>query len=280
MSYGRITLRQKKRGGVAVVLILFACIFLCPLAIAENIDPTSHFAYGENVGWINFRPLQGPGVLVCDTILIGYAYAENIGWIRLDPQYGGVANDGLGNLSGLAWGENSGWIDFAPSNGGVTINTSTGVFYGFAWGENIGWINFAPVNGGVITAWRPSGLHGEDSVRKCRKAMRTYEASDTGTSIPSTTSTTSSLSQPQPLTGSAVLSWDLGPETDLAGYKVYVGTQSGSYNYPGSPFTVGRVTSFAINNLAVGQTYFFAISAYNTSGSNSSLSSEVSKSTY
>jgi len=275
-----ITLIHKKRDDVAVVSILLACILLSPLALAENIDPTSHFAYGENIGWIDFKPSQGPGVLVCDTTLTGYAYGENIGWIRLDPNYGGVTNDGQGNLSGFAWGENSGWIDFAPTNGGVTINTATGIFYGFAWGENVGWINFTPVNGGVITAWRPSGLHGQDSLRKCRKAMTANELSNTVTSTPNTTTLTSSLSPAQAMTGSAVLSWDLGPEVDLAGYKVYVGTQSHTYDYPGSPFTVGRLTSFTINNLAPGQTYFFAISAYNTSGSNSSLSSEVSKSIF
>jgi large repetitive protein len=129
-------------------------------ALAENIDSSSHYAYGENVGWINFKPSQGPGVTVTDSVLTGYAWGENIGWIKLDPANGGVLNDGAGNLSGYAWGENIGWINFAPSGGGVKINTSTGVFSGYAWGENIGWINFAPSNGGVTTSWRPAPTTG------------------------------------------------------------------------------------------------------------------------
>lgn len=85
---------------------------------------------------------------------------------------------------------------------------------------------------------------------------------------------------PAPTTGSATLSWNLGTETDLAGYKIYVGTSSGNYNYPGSPFTVGRVTSYTITNLPAGQTYHFALSAYDNAGNSSPLSSEVTKSIY
>ncbi|MGQ0809981.1 MAG: hypothetical protein ACT4OO_01995 [Nitrospiraceae bacterium] len=66
----------------------------------------------------------------------------------------------------------------------------------------------------------------------------------------------------------------------MAGYKVYVGTAPGSYNYPGSPFVLGRVTSFTLNSLSVGQTYYFALSAYDSVGNESSLSVEVSKSIY
>lgn len=114
-------------------------------AYADNIDPDndgSQYAYGENVGWLNFEPNQDLGVTVSKTLLTGYVWAENIGWINLSPaSYGGLVNDGSGNLSGYAWGENVGWINFSPANGGVTIDLD-GNFSGWAWGENIGWINF------------------------------------------------------------------------------------------------------------------------------------------
>ena len=87
-------------------------------------------------------------------------------------------------------------------------------------------------------------------------------------------------SPPPPGTGTATLSWTLNSETDLAGYKIYVGTASGLYNYPGSPFAVGVTSSYTITGLPSGQTYYFAISAYDSSGSESGLSSEVSKSIY
>jgi hypothetical protein len=120
--------------------------------VTGNMDPNSdgsRYAYGENVGWINFKPMQGPGAVVSNTGLTGYAWGENIGWINLSPTNGGVLNDGVGNLSGYAWGENIGWINF----NGVKINPSTGAFSGYAWGENIGWINFAPAGKGLKTSW-------------------------------------------------------------------------------------------------------------------------------
>ncbi len=114
------------------------------LCFAENIDPhndDSRYAYGENIGWLNFDPNKGPGVTVGDTQLAGYIWAQNVGWINLSPaSYGGVVNDGGGNLSGYAWGENVGWINFAPAQGGVTIDEA-GNFNGWAWGRNIGWIH-------------------------------------------------------------------------------------------------------------------------------------------
>jgi hypothetical protein len=125
-------------------------------AFAGNIDPMNtgqHFAYGENVGWINFKPSQGPGVTVTGYALTGFAWGENIGWINLSPVDGGVANDGQGDLSGFAWGENVGWINFAPTGAGVHI-TPDGRFIGKAWGENIGWISFNGAGFGVTTSWR------------------------------------------------------------------------------------------------------------------------------
>lgn len=116
--------------------------------MAENIDPdnsNNQYAYGENVGWVNFEGAYG-GATVSKTKLSGYVWGENIGWINLSPaSYGGIANDGFGNLSGYAWGENVGWINFNPQYGGTSYAVkidSNGYFSGYAWGENIGWINF------------------------------------------------------------------------------------------------------------------------------------------
>jgi hypothetical protein len=126
-------------------IVLGVLMFFSYSVYAENIDPLndgSQYAYGENIGWLNFEPSLGPGVTVTTSQLTGYVWAENIGWINLSPtNYGGVFNDGTGNLGGYAWGENVGWINFSPTYGGVTIDTD-GNFNGWAWGENIGWIHF------------------------------------------------------------------------------------------------------------------------------------------
>lgn len=134
----------------------------------ENIDPYddgSQYAYGENVGWLNFEPNQGPGVTVADSNVLGFVWGENIGWINLSPTtYGGVLNDGTGLLSGYVWGQNVGWINFNPivpgdpNHYGVIIDRN-GDFFGWAWGENIGWISFkaaTPVAYKVQTSWLTS----------------------------------------------------------------------------------------------------------------------------
>ena len=84
-------------------------MLVASLCFAENIDPNdngSQYAYGENVGWLNFEPNEGPGVTVGDANLTGYVWAENIGWINLDPNDAdpntGVSNDGTGLLTGFA----------------------------------------------------------------------------------------------------------------------------------------------------------------------------------
>jgi hypothetical protein len=81
-------------------------------------------------------------------------------------------------------------------------------------------------------------------------------------------------------TGSATLAWSAPTTntdgtllTDLAGYKVYYGTSSGNYT---SSLDIGNVTTYSVNNLALG-TYFFSVTAYDTSKIESSFSNEVSK---
>jgi len=62
------------------------------------------------------------------------------------------------------------------------------------------------------------------------------------------------------------------PLTNLAGFKIYYGSGSGQYT---SVVNVGNVTSYVLN-LSQG-TYYFAVTAYNTSGNESVYSNEVLK---
>jgi len=71
------------------------------------------------------------------------------------------------------------------------------------------------------------------------------------------------------------VSWSANTEEDLAGYKVYYGTQSGAYS---QSVDVGNVTAYTIASVQSGATYFVAVSAYDTSGNESERSSEVSAS--
>ena len=64
---------------------------------------------------------------------------------------------------------------------------------------------------------------------------------------------------------------DSTPLTDLAGYKVYHGFASRSYNVT---IDVGLTTSAVLSDLQDGRTYYFAVTAYDTSG-NQSVFTEV-----
>jgi hypothetical protein len=59
----------------------------------------------------------------------------------------------------------------------------------------------------------------------------------------------------------------------LAGYKVYYGTQPGVY----TSVDVGNVNTYAITGLTKGQTYYFAVTDYDTNGTESDYSLVVSK---
>ena len=69
------------------------------------------------------------------------------------------------------------------------------------------------------------------------------------------------------------LAWDANTETNLAGYKLYMGTASRTY---GTPVTLGKVTTYTKTGLALG-TYYFAVTAFNTNATNneSGYSNEV-----
>jgi hypothetical protein len=141
-----------------MILTVMCVAAVCGGARGENIDPRNNdaqYAWGENVGWLNFEPSQGPGAQVSGDKATGFVWGENIGWISLSCENTsscgtvdfGVVNDGGGNLSGFAWGENVGWINFNPAVPGDTTRYGVridgeGRFEGWAWGENIGWIRF------------------------------------------------------------------------------------------------------------------------------------------
>ncbi|KHE90274.1 MAG: fibronectin type III domain-containing protein [Candidatus Scalindua rubra] len=72
--------------------------------------------------------------------------------------------------------------------------------------------------------------------------------------------------------GQFALSWTANTESDLAGYKVYYGNTSGNYD---ANVDVGNQTNYTLTGLVNGQTYYVAVTAYDSSGNESAFSSEV-----
>ena len=131
-----------------------------------SISSTHHYAWNNQVGWIDFAYSGGNvQVPIGEGDLKGLAYVlSDSHWISLNCistdscdsiDYKATSStDGI--LSGWAWSENFGWISFncsnddscASSDYGVTVATSTGEFNDYAYSENIGWISFNCKTGG------------------------------------------------------------------------------------------------------------------------------------
>jgi len=127
------------------------------LRAATTIDAVNRYAYGANLGWLNWVGDTNNGAVIGDYVCSGYIYSANVGWINLgggSPANGihyqnlsagdfGVNNDGLGNLSGYAYGANIGWITFEQTYGQPKVNMLTGQLSGSVWSANCGWISLS-----------------------------------------------------------------------------------------------------------------------------------------
>ncbi len=140
-----------------VVFLFLNILFLPKFIFASTTDgtilkatSTDGYAWGENVGWINFAA-SSSNIHITSSSITGYMWDSIYGWVNLNPTNAGVINDGSGNLSGYAWSAGAGFINFS----GVVINSS-GKFTGQAQGTIYGRISFNCTFCNVVTDWRPS----------------------------------------------------------------------------------------------------------------------------
>ena len=148
--------------GIPMKALTFTLIVLfswaaSPVRAATTIDSVNRYAYGANLGWLNWVADTNNGVVIGAYVCSGYIYCANVGWINLGSgspansiQYQnnsatdfGVNLDGLGNLSGYAWGANIGWITFEQTYGQPKVNLLTGQLSGSVWSANCGWISLS-----------------------------------------------------------------------------------------------------------------------------------------
>lgn len=156
--------------------------------------------------------------------------------------------------------------------------------------SGIGCANFTQITTTTFTTYSDAGLTASTSYSY---RIRAYDNAGNNSNYSSTTSTTT-LAPPDT---TATLTWnapttrsDGAVLTDLAGYKVYYGTAPGNYgtliekplgneglscqdltDRTQCTYTVGIVEVLASG------TYYFVVTAYDTSGNESDFSSEVSK---
>ncbi len=78
---------------------------------------------------------------------------------------------------------------------------------------------------------------------------------------------------PEASAADATLAWNPNQESDLAGYKIHYGTASYAYQ---NVLDIGKKVTHTLTGLEEGKTYYFALTAYNSSGLSSGFSNEVS----
>jgi hypothetical protein len=131
------------------VLPLIICAIFLALTDARGgstINNTNAFAYGANIGWLNWhgsgvgQPPGTYGVNIDEYIVQGWIYGANVGWISM------CRKDGSNPPNDLLPANNIQYSNTGSDYGiNYTLDPSTpGVAYlrGFAYGANIGWINF------------------------------------------------------------------------------------------------------------------------------------------
>jgi hypothetical protein len=155
-------------------LALILAFSLQPLAlvhVATTIDAANPYAYGANLGWMNWRGDVANGAVIGEYVCAGYVWAADVGWLSLgsgSPANGiqyqngsasdyGVNRDDLGNLRGYAWGANIGWVNF-EGTGAPKVDLVTGRSIGYAWSANCGWISLSNAVAFVQTDHRNGAL--------------------------------------------------------------------------------------------------------------------------
>lgn len=160
----------------------------------------------------------------------------------------------------------------SPPNQTVSISRKRTSQTTVTTSDNVSWLTVSPATTSMTTnvaltvAANPSGI-----------AAGTYTATITIKVGKATTTVPVTMTISSPLSATtATLAWNAVTDPSLSGYNVKIGTSSGLYD---RTIPVGNVTSYTVDSLTTGTTYYFSVTAYNSAGE-SPPSNEVSKSIY
>jgi hypothetical protein len=170
-------------------------------------------------------------------------------------------------------------LTYAATQGGTNpvsqtvALTNAGGVVNWTVSDSASWLSVSPASGSssstLTAAADTTGL-----------STGTYNGTITASATGSLSKTVAvTLTVNAPTTSSATLTWGPNTESDLAGYKVYQATASGTYGVALATLPAGTVT-YQATGLSANTTYFFVITAYDSSGNESPFSNEVSKSIF
>jgi len=147
----------------------------------------------------------------------------------------------------------------------------------YSWRDGKGKMSYGSVCPAGATCKIKLSTGGWRSVPTEPSTTSTTTSGSTSTTGSTTTTTTTDSTSTTTVTVAA-LAWDPVASANLAGYRLYWGTSPGVYfQLPGSGLSVGNVTNFSLAGLNSGRRYYFAATAQDTTGNESSYSNEVFK---
>ena len=240
---------------------------------------------------------------------LSWTVSDNRSWLSVSPS--GSTMTATVNISGLSAGSHSGTItvtDAAASNSPQTVPVTLTLGAAPAIGLSSTSLSFTATasstnpaaqtitvsnTGGGTLSWSASDNKAWLTVSQSGSTITasvnvagltagshsgTITVSDSGASnSPQTVSVTLTLNAPP--TQSATLTWNANnTEPDLAGYHVFRKTTSGA-SYSSTPHATisAGTTTYLDTGLLVGNTYFYVLTAFDTSGNDSAYSNEDSK---
>ncbi|MDH5739634.1 MAG: fibronectin type III domain-containing protein [Nitrospira sp.] len=248
-----------------------------PASQSMIVNSNGSWTASDNAAWLTLNPTSGSGngTISASINLGGVLVGTHTATITVTGG-GTVRNVNVAlTVSAASFTISPASLTFTATQGAanpptqtITLN-STG-----SWtaSDNSSWLSLSPTSGqknGVITA----------SVNTANAKPGNNPATITVTSGGVTKTANVTLTLNAPASSSATLTWNANKENDLAGYKVYRATASGTYGAPIA--TLPRnVTTYQATGLQFGKTYFFVVTAYDIAGNESGYSNEVSKSIF
>jgi hypothetical protein len=253
------------------------------VSISNTGGGTLGWSASDNAAWLTLSPASGTGngavtlTATTGTLTAGsYSGAVTMSATGASPvtvpvTFTVTASPNISlNPSGLTYAATQGAAN--PANQTVSL-TNTGGTLNWTVSDSASWLSVSPASGSsssrLTAAVNTTGL-----------AAGTYNGTVTVSAAGSSSKTVAvSLTVSAPTTSSATLKWAPNTDSDLAGYKVYRGTASGTYGAAFATVPAGILT-YQATGLSANTTYFFVITAYDTAGNESSFSNEVSKSIF
>ena len=248
-----------------------------PASQAVTVHSSGNWTASSNVPWLTLSPSSGNGngSIATNVVLSSAVVGTNNATITVTS--GGVARTIPVALTvsaaSLTASPNS--VTYTATQGAANPSAKTiAISSNGTWtvSDGASWLSLSPTSGshnGTITA----SVNTANAIQGNNSTTITVKSGG----ITKTVNVTLTLNAPS--SSSVTLTWNANTESDLAGYRVYRATSSGTYGAPIATIQ-GNTARYIATGLQFGTTYFFVVTAFDIAGNESAYSNEVSKSIF